>query len=466
MEPGDGRVRWRGCSQTLPVAADMAPQRALASLGGRWAKRFCSQLLFLSIFVVGFFFPFFFPLTLHFLALFQKSLPGAEPYRRHFSTETAAVSDTADPGQPPTAPPSPPQPSQPGGGSPRRGGSGGGGGEGGPGRAGPASRMLAAGSDMAAPSAALRQRRAAAGDGTRGAPERVVAGPAGSGVGSPPSPGTFWLTRIVLLRSIALLYCESPGAGCPAPLSLSAARGAGGGPGRAPGLTVGRPGSSPRRTPWSPGVAPSHPSWPFPAAKPQVGQAGALPRGRGEPQPPRVGARPPVGSVLVLVCEVPPWWERRPLTVLVLCGEFRFAGQGAEGCFAPAPGGCGVFCPSSWVQTPSRPGRAAAVALRNPACLLPEDCFILAAGGTWLRTQRLRGRGRCKMGSAFCFRLSLCWWDGDPGVGSWDGVGWCWGSRVGGAGRRGCSHHEAGTCQQSWLRPVLFLQGGCCELTV
>ncbi|XP_010568908.1 PREDICTED: lipase maturation factor 1 [Haliaeetus leucocephalus] len=37
---------------------------------------------------------------------------------------------------------------------------------------------------MAAPSAALRQ----------------------SGVGSPPSPGTFWLTRIVLLRSIALLY--------------------------------------------------------------------------------------------------------------------------------------------------------------------------------------------------------------------------------------------------------------------
>lgn len=87
-------------------------------------------------FCSGFFFSFFFPLTLHFLALFQKSLPGAEPYRRHFSTETAAVSDTADPGQPPTAPPSPPQPSQPGGGSPRRGGSGGGGGEGGPGRAG------------------------------------------------------------------------------------------------------------------------------------------------------------------------------------------------------------------------------------------------------------------------------------------------------------------------------------------
>ncbi|KAK2533631.1 Lmf1 [Columba guinea] len=69
--------------------------------------------------------------------------------------------------------------------------------------------MLAAGPDMAAPSAALRQRRAAAGGGAPGAPERVVAGPAGSGVGPQPPPllpGTFWLTRIVLLRSIALLY--------------------------------------------------------------------------------------------------------------------------------------------------------------------------------------------------------------------------------------------------------------------
>ncbi|XP_075371674.1 lipase maturation factor 1 isoform X2 [Mycteria americana] len=65
--------------------------------------------------------------------------------------------------------------------------------------------MLAAGSDMAAPSVALRQRRAAAGGGAPQAPERAVAGPAGSGAGPPP-PGTFWLTRIVLLRSIALLY--------------------------------------------------------------------------------------------------------------------------------------------------------------------------------------------------------------------------------------------------------------------
>ncbi|XP_059682563.1 lipase maturation factor 1 [Gavia stellata] len=58
---------------------------------------------------------------------------------------------------------------------------------------------------MAAPSAALRQRRAATGGGAPEAPERAVAGPAGSGAGPPP-PGTFWLTRIVLLRSIALLY--------------------------------------------------------------------------------------------------------------------------------------------------------------------------------------------------------------------------------------------------------------------
>ncbi|KAM6352559.1 lipase maturation factor 1 [Alca torda] len=66
--------------------------------------------------------------------------------------------------------------------------------------------MLVAGSDMAAPSAVLRQRRAAAAGGdAREAPERAVAGPAGSRAGSPPS-GTFWLTRIVLLRSIALLY--------------------------------------------------------------------------------------------------------------------------------------------------------------------------------------------------------------------------------------------------------------------
>ncbi|XP_074960794.1 lipase maturation factor 1 isoform X1 [Phalacrocorax aristotelis] len=66
--------------------------------------------------------------------------------------------------------------------------------------------MLAAASDMAAPSAALRQRRAAAaGGGAPEAPGRAVAGPAGRGAGPLPQ-GTFWLTRIVLLRSIALLY--------------------------------------------------------------------------------------------------------------------------------------------------------------------------------------------------------------------------------------------------------------------
>ncbi|XP_061848537.1 lipase maturation factor 1 isoform X2 [Colius striatus] len=64
--------------------------------------------------------------------------------------------------------------------------------------------MLAAGSDMAAPSAALRRRWPG---GAAEAPERAegaVARPAGSEARLP--PGTFWLTRIVLLRSIALLY--------------------------------------------------------------------------------------------------------------------------------------------------------------------------------------------------------------------------------------------------------------------
>eukprot|EP00075_Anas_platyrhynchos_P035279 XP_027324532.1 lipase maturation factor 1 isoform X1 [Anas platyrhynchos] len=64
---------------------------------------------------------------------------------------------------------------------------------------------------MAAPSAALRQRRAAPGGG--GGPEApgraaagAAAGAAGGGAVPPVSPGTFWLTRIVLLRAVALLY--------------------------------------------------------------------------------------------------------------------------------------------------------------------------------------------------------------------------------------------------------------------
>lgn len=77
--------------------------------------------------------------------------------------------------------------------------------------------MLSAGRDMAAPSAALRQRRAAPGGG--GGPEApgraaagAAAGAAGGGAVPPVSPGTFWLTRIVLLRAVALLYRECPGA--------------------------------------------------------------------------------------------------------------------------------------------------------------------------------------------------------------------------------------------------------------
>lgn len=95
-----------------------------------------------------------------------------------------------------------------------------------PGPRGAASRMLAAGLDMAAPSAALRQRRAAAAGGS-GAPETPgrAEGPesAGGGVGPLLSPGTFWLTRIVLLRAVALLYRECPGAAA-APRSLSRER--------------------------------------------------------------------------------------------------------------------------------------------------------------------------------------------------------------------------------------------------
>uniref|UniRef100_A0A8B9U7K1 Lipase maturation factor 1 n=1 Tax=Anas zonorhyncha TaxID=75864 RepID=A0A8B9U7K1_9AVES len=73
--------------------------------------------------------------------------------------------------------------------------------------------MLSAGRDMAAPSAALRQRRAAPGGGGGGGPEApgraaagAAAGAAGGGAVPPVSPGTFWLTRIVLLRAVALLY--------------------------------------------------------------------------------------------------------------------------------------------------------------------------------------------------------------------------------------------------------------------
>ncbi|XP_068764041.1 lipase maturation factor 1 isoform X2 [Struthio camelus] len=59
---------------------------------------------------------------------------------------------------------------------------------------------------MAAPSAALR-RRPAARRGSPEAPGRAVGPEPGSGETGPSLPaGTFWLTRIVLLRAIALLY--------------------------------------------------------------------------------------------------------------------------------------------------------------------------------------------------------------------------------------------------------------------
>ncbi|XP_041318003.1 lipase maturation factor 1 [Pyrgilauda ruficollis] len=63
--------------------------------------------------------------------------------------------------------------------------------------------------DMAAPSAGLRQRRpgrAGAPDGAPGAAPAASPEPGLATAAPPLSPGTFWLTRIVLLRSIAFLY--------------------------------------------------------------------------------------------------------------------------------------------------------------------------------------------------------------------------------------------------------------------
>ncbi|KAF4792041.1 lipase maturation factor 1-like protein [Turdus rufiventris] len=63
--------------------------------------------------------------------------------------------------------------------------------------------------DMAAPSAGLRQRlpgRARAPSGAPGAAPAASPEPGLGTAASPLSPGTFWLTRIVLLRSIAFLY--------------------------------------------------------------------------------------------------------------------------------------------------------------------------------------------------------------------------------------------------------------------
>lgn len=170
---------------------------------------------------------------------------------------------------------------------------------------GRAARMLAAGSDMAAPSAALRRRRAAAGGGAPEAPERAVAEPADSGAGLPllpPPSGTFWLTRIVLLRSIALLYCESPGA---APrLFLSPGSGWGTRPGparRSPGLLGAAVLGLPR------------PSRPSPLQSLRWGRRD-LCHGEGG----RAARAPTVPARGVhAAAEVPPWWERRrPVTVV------------------------------------------------------------------------------------------------------------------------------------------------------
>lgn len=186
--------------------------------------------------------------------------------------------------------------------------------------------MLAAGCDMAAPSAELRQRRAAARDGAPQGPERDVAEPAGGEAGSP-LPGTFWLTRIVLLRSIALLYCECPGA----------ARGAGGGPAepRADGVAglVATQNAGKSR------------GCPVPRGLPRCkASGGALLRGAGEPPgAPAAGAGPPVGSE-----PRGPWWERRPGTGSPPRVNVRVRSRGLQGASPQLPG-----------PDPSWPGRGA-----------------------------------------------------------------------------------------------------------
>lgn len=75
------------------------------------------------------------------------------------------------------------------------------------------SRMRPDSPTMAAPEEPLRRRKAGDADPGPGSPPGPGRDPAG-----PPShlrAGTFWLTRIVLLRALAFVYCESAGAGLP-----------------------------------------------------------------------------------------------------------------------------------------------------------------------------------------------------------------------------------------------------------
>lgn len=66
---------------------------------------------------------------------------------------------------------------------------------------------------MAAPEGSLRKRKVGDVDQKPASPPTAARDP----VGSPARlrTGTFWLTRVVLLRALAFIYCECPvGAGC------------------------------------------------------------------------------------------------------------------------------------------------------------------------------------------------------------------------------------------------------------
>lgn len=77
-----------------------------------------------------------------------------------------------------------------------------------PGRGGtqPSPRTRSNSPAMAAPEAAVRRRRAA--DGTLGPGSPPAPAPEPAGSPSRLREGTFWLTRIVLLRALAFVYCE------------------------------------------------------------------------------------------------------------------------------------------------------------------------------------------------------------------------------------------------------------------
>lgn len=66
---------------------------------------------------------------------------------------------------------------------------------------------------MAAPEEPLRRRKTRDADPGPGSPPEPGRDPAG--LPAHLRAGTFWLTRIVLLRALAFVYCESAGAGLP-----------------------------------------------------------------------------------------------------------------------------------------------------------------------------------------------------------------------------------------------------------